>query len=773
MAIKIENLTRLPLGYVGENGSRTISIDVSAWLNEYPDALIMIQVIRPEDHYKYPAAYTIQDGVLHWTVDAGELAYAGKGFAQISLYDPESKREYKSRVVGTIVSGSLEDFNDEQLAESDPASKWVNNVLLAADRAEAAVDKMPIIGENGTWWIWDSEAGDYADSGFNSGAAIVVDSSLTQIGAAAESRTTGLKFNQLKHASVNVNLLDVTSGIDSSEALQTALGNHRTLYFPAGNYRFHDVYVDQDTVLILDPDAHFHIEKGTMLRAYNCSLTIVGGKISSGTFYGDREKSEYDDAVRTIQYVKDSHNEGIIELYGCHDCVFERIAVLFSSSPAVFQLYGDSNGAGGNRPVTLDGKSVVPGTCRDIRFNSCSFNDTLLSAIHVLYHCKNVVIDGCTFTNALRAKGIPYCYTAYTGVKSINSDKELYYTPTDGYVCRNCYVENCEGTGVDSHAASNVLYENNTFIDCDSFITAYHDYTRVRTADGWVMENIIIRNNRCVTTKDFPYDENDYPHNPCMLHNNGPIGTMRNLVFENNAIDTNFYYCTNTTTGIPWVMVETYWVDNILMRNNTFKSTADIATASNFTGCQNVDLDNNTFIGSFAYGFNFCVSVAQVGKITCKDATFSLALLRTTAATYSVVDTDNMIVDNPLVAQVTGWEFVLNRFGKLLQSADSVHPLDWTTRDVTPGYVGKNVREGQKYSDVVGNRVSMTHHRFPVGTNVYIGSDAFCVINVESNYDKTKYVYTLDAAPSEETLATNQYLMCRCPYISSYENANS
>lgn len=135
---EIGQLTRLPLGYVGENGTRTISIDMKAWLDEYPGALIMIQVIRPVDHYKYPAAYTKTDGVLHWTVDGSEVMYAGKGLAQIALYNPDTKQEYKSRVVGTIVAESLDGFNEIMLEVTDPASKWVNQVLEAAESAEAS-----------------------------------------------------------------------------------------------------------------------------------------------------------------------------------------------------------------------------------------------------------------------------------------------------------------------------------------------------------------------------------------------------------------------------------------------------------------------------------------------------------------------------------------------------------------------------------------------------------------------------------------------------------
>lgn len=161
---RIGNLTRLYLGYVGENESRVISIDMNEWLEKWPDATIVVQVVRP-DGYKYFAATEMENGVMTWEVTAGEVLYKGKGFAQITAVDLNTDKEYKSRTVETIIAESLEEFNSLVLAETDPAQKWVNKVLEAAKQAEDAVDKMPYIGENGNWMIWDAETGAFKDSG--------------------------------------------------------------------------------------------------------------------------------------------------------------------------------------------------------------------------------------------------------------------------------------------------------------------------------------------------------------------------------------------------------------------------------------------------------------------------------------------------------------------------------------------------------------------------------------------------------------------------------
>lgn len=171
----IGKLTRLMLGYAGEGGTRNIRIDVSEWLEQFPGAMIVIQMVRPQDRYKYFVSYTKENGVLTWTVGHGEVKYEGKGLAQITLYNPDTMQEYKSRVVETIVARSLEEFNSMLLEEDDPAQKWVNQVLDAAKRAEDAVkQRLPYIGSNGNWWIWDVKTDAYVDSGVGATPAVAM-----------------------------------------------------------------------------------------------------------------------------------------------------------------------------------------------------------------------------------------------------------------------------------------------------------------------------------------------------------------------------------------------------------------------------------------------------------------------------------------------------------------------------------------------------------------------------------------------------------------------
>lgn len=131
MGLEIGSLTRLPLGYVGERDSRVIEIHVSSWLKEFPGSKIVVEVVRP-DKKIYFAPTTLENGILRWTVGADEVMVAGRGYAQFAVVNVFTNKEYRSRIVETIVAPSLDEFTKEELEASDPAKKWVNQVITAA-----------------------------------------------------------------------------------------------------------------------------------------------------------------------------------------------------------------------------------------------------------------------------------------------------------------------------------------------------------------------------------------------------------------------------------------------------------------------------------------------------------------------------------------------------------------------------------------------------------------------------------------------------------------
>lgn len=157
---EIGKLPSLDLGYQGENKVRTIDIDMTAWLEEYPGSKVAMMVKRPDEDVYYPAG-KMEGNVLLWVIDRADRQYAGRGEAQVILKGADDI-ELRTRVVKTKISPSL---SGTEVEAPPPYATWVGDVLDAAAQAEAAVEKMPSIGENGNWYAWDAAAGAYVDTG--------------------------------------------------------------------------------------------------------------------------------------------------------------------------------------------------------------------------------------------------------------------------------------------------------------------------------------------------------------------------------------------------------------------------------------------------------------------------------------------------------------------------------------------------------------------------------------------------------------------------------
>lgn len=130
---EIGRLTRLELGYVGETGTREILIDMTEWLERWPDGNIAVDVLKPGRKEYYLADTMVEDGILTWTVTYADVAKAGRGMAQISLYDFATGKVYKSRCVETIIKASAD--MEEDLEAPHPMDTWVARAVAAKEEA--------------------------------------------------------------------------------------------------------------------------------------------------------------------------------------------------------------------------------------------------------------------------------------------------------------------------------------------------------------------------------------------------------------------------------------------------------------------------------------------------------------------------------------------------------------------------------------------------------------------------------------------------------------
>lgn len=135
--IEIGRLTRLDLGYEGENRARVIEIDVSEWLDKWPGAHIGILVQRPGEEEYYPAAAVPDGDLVRWTVTRTDTEIPGQGLVQVKLLTDDDE-ELRSKVVRTDIRESLPGTMMD--VPEAPAEEIVNETIRAASRAQAAAD---------------------------------------------------------------------------------------------------------------------------------------------------------------------------------------------------------------------------------------------------------------------------------------------------------------------------------------------------------------------------------------------------------------------------------------------------------------------------------------------------------------------------------------------------------------------------------------------------------------------------------------------------------
>lgn len=158
-SIKITNIPVQPLflGFPGENDSRPVYVDVSPWLEEFPDATVSIVYTR-SDGRTYAVVVNQPGPVVTWKPMEADLV-EGKCKLQIQIKQGDAVK--KDSVVDCYVGNSLDDPSDPP---QDPRPTYVEEVIDAADRAEEAVEHYPQI-RNDYWWAWDAENGEWVNTG--------------------------------------------------------------------------------------------------------------------------------------------------------------------------------------------------------------------------------------------------------------------------------------------------------------------------------------------------------------------------------------------------------------------------------------------------------------------------------------------------------------------------------------------------------------------------------------------------------------------------------
>lgn len=334
-----------------------------------------------------------------------------------------------------------------------------------------------------------------------------------------------------------VNLMSIDGYLDSTNAssvFEKALNRSSRLYIPKGSYTF-NVVITKNCVIRLDDECTISTNNNNpAIKVQNCSFSLIGGNVCAGNAdinMGDENTRTYVGWNENDPNTKSEHN-GIIFINGCKNVTIKSVKVPYSKFASTFLVVDSEN----------------------VEFSNIDAKNLLSSCIMVHNRAQNVYVRNCCFSNIYPKKGVSYCYAFATGLISLDTENVI---PPDNIIVENCYVYNSEDCAIDTHGATNVLFQNNKIINCRTAITAYNDNRRVKRPAGWVMKNVTIRNNYCESDK---YVLNDLKHPFVFLgasnadkvmagEKPGGYDTYQNLVLENNVfISPNIGYDTSVST---------------------------------------------------------------------------------------------------------------------------------------------------------------------------------------------------------------------------------
>ena len=168
----------IALGRQGENNVTTVQFDVKGWEEEYGEGTFTLAHQRCQDGDGYEREITQDGNTINWVITNVDVAYAGKGVAQLTYTVGGSVA--KSEFYFTNVLKSL----DSDGTAPDPWIPWVESVLEAgANAVEAAQNAAESEGNAATS---ESNAEAAASSALNSAreAASYVGSPLVALTAA-------------------------------------------------------------------------------------------------------------------------------------------------------------------------------------------------------------------------------------------------------------------------------------------------------------------------------------------------------------------------------------------------------------------------------------------------------------------------------------------------------------------------------------------------------------------------------------------------------------
>ena len=357
---------------------------------------------------------------------------------------------------------------------------------------------------------------------------------------------------------------------EDSERVQAAIAIASTLVIPAGCYILHTVITKDMSIIISNNAILTTKDENPIFNISGCNISISGG-----TFYAGKND---DSRLFIYDAVSDLRAHGLITLNDCSGKI--------TGIKSTHSKYG---------------AVVLLENTKDVVIENCAFNNALFSAVQILDHCVNTIVKNNRFTNLRYYNNDYYCYAVCTSTRQRLYDFSQVVIPPERLIYENNFVFNSEDSGLDTHGARNVTIRDNVILETVCAITCYWDNARVKYASGWSMDNVLIENNYCKSTKSNK-PNTDWRH-PFVL-----LGAINTYTKYDTAVATHgmtVNYSNNTGSYDAF--------KNCVIRNNTFITETDYAYCIHFTNvASNVIVENNTFDCKTAYcvGGNHLINVA-------------------------------------------------------------------------------------------------------------------------------------------------------------------
>lgn len=211
---------RINVGYLGENLSRYIDIDISDYLREFPNTFASLMVRRHGEKTPYLAT-TVQNGnVLRWIFTAVDTSVRGYGEAQIVFSSANGEVIGKSETIETLVQRSIVTDADSP----EPYKPWIDQVIAtkaAIDRSEREIeaDRVEIEKNRNDAYLFRNDAVDARDSARNHATNAHEDSQVAYWAAeqAMDSEAASSESASRASSAATVAILAKESAVESAE----------------------------------------------------------------------------------------------------------------------------------------------------------------------------------------------------------------------------------------------------------------------------------------------------------------------------------------------------------------------------------------------------------------------------------------------------------------------------------------------------------------------------------------------------------------------------